>query len=336
MVRLRRQLLSTLILVALTLAGIGFAWMGHAQTRQQITIDGSSTVYPLTVSATRRYRRGNRQAPEITVNFSGTRAGFQSFCNGDTDIQNASRPIVTEEINRCRQNGVDYIELPVAMDAISIVANPNNTWANDITLQELRRIWEPAAEGQISRWSDVRPSWPDHPLNLYGRGQDSGTYDYFTQVVLSQGNPSRTDYVASEDVEFLVEEVANDRDALGFFDIGYYLRHWEDLKPIPVDSGNGPIFPKLETIRSLAYRPLSRPLFIYVNTESLAQTPDIDAFVTFYLNEPERWIPLVRFLPLSERGYQMSRARFVDRQTGTAFRGRIPVTVTIEEALSGA
>lgn len=334
MLTLRRRLISGLIIAALALLGLGS--LTQAQTPERILIDGSSTVHALSVAAARRYSRNHRQGAEVTVNFSGTRGGFRAFCHGETDIQNASRPIVTEEIDQCSSNGVEYIEIPVAMDAVSIVAHPSNNWANDITLQELRRVWEPAAEGQILSWSDIRSDWPDRPLKLYGRGRDSGTYDYFTQVVVGQGGESRLDYVDSEDVEFLVEEVNNDPNALGFFDIGSYLRHWEDLKPIAVDSGNGPIFPTLETMRSLSYRPLTRPLFLYINVESLEQKPQIADFVASYLEDPERWIPLVRFMPLSSRAYQMARARFEARETGSLFRGRTQVTVTIEEALSGS
>ncbi|MEN9226875.1 MAG: PstS family phosphate ABC transporter substrate-binding protein [Thermostichus sp. HHBFW_bins_43] len=334
--RMGRSATAGIMLIALLLGSLFtlvLAHYGSAQTNSTIVIDGSSTVYPLTDSAIRRYRRNNRQAAEIKLNFSGTRAGFRKFCEGETDIQNASRPIIREEMALCELNGIEYIEIPVAMDAISIVAHPNNAWANDITLQELKKIWEPAAEGQITRWSQVRSGWPDRPLNLYGRGQDSGTYDYFTQVVVGEAGSSRIDYVASEDLEFLVEEISNDPDALGFFDIGNYLRHWEDLKPIPLDSGRGPIFPKLETIRSLEYRPLSRPLLLYINTDSLAEKPQIGDFIEAYLSEPERWIPLVRFLPLSGRAYEMARNHFRRQQTGTAFQGQPLVTITVEEAL---
>jgi len=334
--RIGRSAATGIMIVALLMGSmftLALSYQGSAQTSSPIVIDGSSTVYPLTESAIRRYRRNNPQAAEIRLSFSGTRAGFDKFCDGKTDIQNASRPIIREEMTLCGSNGIAYIEVPIAMDAISIVAHPDNSWADDITLEELKRIWEPAAEGQIIRWSQVRSGWPDRALNLYGRGKDSGTYDYFTQVVVGKAGSSRTDYVGSEDLEFLVEEINNDPDALGFFDIGNYLRHWEDLKPIAIDSGRGPIFPKLETIRSLEYRPLSRPLLLYINTDSLAQNPQIGDFVETYLNEPERWIPLVRFLPLSSRAYEMARAHFRAQKTGTAFRGQPQVTITVEEAL---
>ncbi|MFQ3614783.1 MAG: PstS family phosphate ABC transporter substrate-binding protein [Cyanobacteriota bacterium] len=336
--RARRSLSLAMVLVALLL-GAGLALvLVHAGVAQsgdtnRIVIDGSSTVFPLTEAAKRRYLRNNRQAAEVVMNFSGTRVGFSKFCAGESDIQNASRPILREEMAVCEANGIEYIEIPVAMDAISIVAHPNNSWADDITLQELKKIWEPAAEDQITRWSQVRSNWPDLPLNLYGRGQDSGTYDYFTQVVVGQAGSSRTDYVGSEDLEFLVEEITNDPHALGFFDIGNYLRHWEDLKPVALDSGRGPVYPKLETIRSLEYRPLSRPLLLYINVASLDQKPEIANFIQAYLSEPERWIPLVRFLPLSNRAYEMARSHFQQRLLGTAFRGQPIVTITVEEAL---
>lgn len=336
--RFRRSLGLAMVLVALLL-GAGLALVlvqaGVAQSgdANRIVIDGSSTVFPLTEAAKRRYLRNNRQAAEVVVNFSGTRAGFSKFCAGESDIQNASRPIIRAEIAVCEANGIQYIEIPVVMDAISIVAHPDNAWIDNLTLQELRQIWQPSAEGQVTRWSQLRPSWPDRPLNLYGRGQDSGTYDYFTQVVVGQSGSSRTDHVASEDVTFLVENISNDPNALGFFDIGNYLRHWEALKPVAVDSGRGPIYPKLETIHSLEYRPLSRPLLLYINLESLEQKPEIDNFIRAYLSEPERWIPLVRFLPLSKRAYEMARSHFQQRLVGTAFRGQPIVTITVEEAL---
>ncbi|NCJ05163.1 phosphate ABC transporter substrate-binding protein PstS family protein [Synechococcales cyanobacterium C] len=303
-----------------------------ARETQAIVVDGSSTVYPLTVEANRRYGR-QRQTAEVIVNFSGTRGGFRAFCQGETDIQNASRPIITEEIEACQTNGVTYIEIPIAMDALSLVVHPDNTWADSLTVEELRQIWAASAEGQVTRWSQVRSDWPDQPLVLLGRGQDSGTYDYFTQVILGEVGASRKDYIASEDVDFLVAQVSQEPNALAFFGIGHFLQNWEDLKSVAVDSGNGPVYPELEAVRKLEYRPLSRPLFLYVNADTLTRKPQVQSFISAYLDNPQSWIPLVGYLPLSDRAYDMVRSHLQQKQTGTAFQGQVQATITIEEAM---
>jgi phosphate transport system substrate-binding protein len=303
-----------------------------AQETQAIVVDGSSTVYPLTVEAQRRYRR-QRETGEVLVYFSGTSGGFRSFCQGETDMQNASRPIKTAEMEDCQTNGVDYIEIPIAMDALSIVAHPDNDWADDLTIEELKTTWEANAEGRITQWSQIRQGWPDRPLVLYGRGQDSGTYDYFTQVILGEAGASRLDYTASEDVNFLIEQIKEEPNALAFFGLGHFLQHWEDLKSIAVDSGRGPVHPSLDSIRSLEYRPLSRPLFLYVSVQALTQKPQVLTFLNSYLENPQSWIPLVGYFPLSDRAYEMARSHVERRQTGTAYKGQIQATITVEEAL---
>ncbi len=297
-----------------------------------IVIDGSSTIYSISTEAASRYLR-RHQDSEIVVNFSGTTGGFRRFCQGETDISNASRPISTEEIEACGSNGVEYIEVPIAYDALSIVVHPNNDWVENITVQELKTLWEPQAEGKITQWNQVRATWPDRPINLYGRGKDSGTYDYFTRVIVGQARSSRTDYVASEDVDFLVEELKKDPEGLAFFGIGHYVQNWEDLRAIAVDNGSGPVYPTVDAVRSATYQPLTRPLFLYINADSLENKPQVSAFVQNYLENLSSWVPFVGYIPLSDMGYKLALERFQQRTIGTLYDGQIQTNISPEEML---
>lgn len=262
-------------------------------TDQTVLINGSSTVYPLSKEAAQRFERSNATA-HIEVKFSGTTGGFRRFCRGETDISNSSRLINEEEKSTCESQGIRYLELPIAMDSIAIVVHPKNTWANDIRAEELKKLWEPAAEGKITTWKDVRADWPDRPIVLFGRGQDSGTYDYFTSEIVGSTRSSRKDYTGSEDEEFLAEKIAAEQNSLGFFGIGAYHRHWNEVKLIAVDG----VYPTLDTVKNGSYKPLTRPLFLYVNEASMTNKATLVPFLNSYLNDLPSWIHFTGYMPI--------------------------------------
>jgi len=294
-----------------------------------VKIDGSSTVFPISYEATRRYQRETSEAPAFAASFSGTGGGFERFCVGETDINGASRPIRVDEMDTCRENGIEYVELPIALDAITIVVNAENTWATDITVQELQEIWQPDAEGSIDSWNQVRESWPDRPLNLYGPGEDSGTFDYFTQVIVGERGASRTDYTQSEDDSVLVDEVSGDPDGLGYFGLGYYAANWNQLNSLAVDDSQ----PTVEAVKNLEYQPLSRPLFIYVNAEMLQQKPELENFVQFYIKDARNWVPFVGYVPLEREEYDLVFDRLEQQTIGTVYGGELETDVSIGEML---
>lgn len=245
----------------------------------KIIADGSSTVGPITEAVTEEF---NKVAPnvQVEVNISGTGGGFKRFCAGETDIQDASRPIKPEEEEACRKAGVAYYVFEVAYDGISIVVNPANDFVECLTVDQLKRLWE--ANSTVKSWKDLNPEWPDKPISLYGPGTDSGTYDYFVEAIIGKDGSTRTDYTPSEDDNVLVEGVAGDENALGFFGFAYYEQNQDRLKLVAVDGGNGCVQPSKDTIRDLSYKPLSRPLYVYLKAESLTR-PEVQEFMRFYL-----------------------------------------------------
>jgi phosphate transport system substrate-binding protein len=309
----------------------------QAQIRrqQEIIIDGSSTVFPLTDEVAKEFQTSetSKAQIQIKVGISGTGGGFRKFCRGETDINNASRPILTEEMKACKAANVKYVELPVAYDALTVVVNPKNNWAKDITIAELKKLWEPAAQGKITRWNQVRASWPDQPINLYGAGKDSGTFDYFTQAVVGKAKASRNDYRASEDDTVIVEGVEKDPNALGYFGYSYYEENQEELKPLAIDSGKGAVLPSRETVRNAEYQPLSRPLFIYVNARSAQTKPDVRDFVDFYLSNARQYGKTVGYIPLPDEIYKIASTHFQNRKIGTVFAGQTHVNLKIEDLL---
>jgi phosphate transport system substrate-binding protein len=271
----------------------------------RVTVDGSSTVYPLTEAIAEEFGAATRGNVRITIAYSGTGGGFRRFCAGDTDISNASRHISERERETCAASGVEYIELPVALDGMAVVVNPANGFAQCLSVDELRRIFEPGST--VNSWAQVRAGWPDQRLRLYAPGTASGTFDYFTEAVIGQAGASRADFTASEDDNVLVQGVEGDRWSLGYFGYAYYEENQARLRLLDIDGGQGCVTPTPETIRSGAYTPLSRPLFIYVNRAALAR-PEVASFVRFYLDEASHLAREVGYVPLGDAQYAESRS----------------------------
>ena len=278
-----------------------------------IQIDGSSTVYPITEAVAEEYRA---EAPDVrvTVGVSGTGGGMKKFTRGEIDIVDASRQMKPSEDSLAKAHNISYIELPVAYDGLTVVVHPENTWVKDITTEELKKIWEPAAQGTIKRWNQIRPEWPDQEIHLYGPGVESGTYDYFTEAVVGESGASRGDYTASEDDNVLVQGVSTDPNALGFFGFAYYEENQDKLKVVPVDdlndsNGKGAIAASLETVKDGSYAPLSPPLFIYVNSEATSNPAIVD-FVNFYLDNAGELSKEVGYIPLPTEKYNEQKEKF--------------------------
>ena len=299
-----------------------------------VQIDGSSTVYPVTEAVAEEFQARRNNSVRVTVGVSGTGGGFKKFCRGETQISNASRPILEQEIAACAQAGVRYIELPVAFDALTVVVHPQNTWLESISIEELARMWAPEAQGTVMRWSDVNPAWPEQPLKLFGAGADSGTFDYFTEATVGKAKSSRGDFTASEDDNVLVMGVANDVNALGFFGFAYYHENRERLRALPIRSGELPaVAPSIEAVADGSYTPLSRPVFIYVNADAVQQRPELREFVEYYLGHAQDLIREVGYVPLPDRAYELALGRLARGDTGSVFEGHSEVGVRIEELL---
>ncbi len=266
----------------------------------KIRIDGSSTVFPITEAVAEEFQKLNRKV-RVTVGISGTGGGFKKFTTGHTDINDASRPIKDKEKDQATKNGIDYIDLPVAYDGLSVVINPKNDFLDYLTVTELRKIWQPGST--VKNWNDVRPEWPNKPIKLYGPGADSGTFDYFTKKINGKSQASRSDYTASEDDNVLVMGVAGDTYSLGYFGYAYYKENQDKLKVVAIDGGDGPIKPSEKTINDGAYKPLSRPIFIYVSNKA-AKRPVIKKFVPFYLKNAAVLSKEVGYVPLPVTKYQ--------------------------------
>ena len=276
---------------------------------QTIKIDGSSTVFPITEAVAEDFQQSTKGKVRVTVGISGTGGGFKKFCRGETDISNASRVISPKEIDDCRKAGVEYIEVPVAMDALTVVINPKNTWATQMTVAELKKIWEPSAQGRIKTWRQVNPAWPDQPITLFGPGADSGTFDYFTEVIVGKAKSSRGDYTASEDDNVLVRGVEGVQGAIGYFGYAYYYENRDKLKAVGIISGKGTaVLPGVESVMDGSYVPLSRQIYIYVNVNSL-QRDEVKNFVKYYMDSARALVTEVKYVPLSDRQYNENWAR---------------------------
>jgi phosphate transport system substrate-binding protein len=303
--------------------------MGVAQI---IQIDGSSTVFPVTEAVAEEFQKSKKGKTKVTVGIAGTGGGFKKFCRGETDISNASRPILKQEMEACKGAGVEYIELPIAFDALTVIINPKNNWAPSMTVAELKKIWEPSAQGKITNWNQVRDKWPNAPLKLFGAGADSGTFDYFTEAITGKAKSSRGDFTASEDDNVLVQGVANDVNALGFFGFAYYAENSNKLKAVAVDNGKGAVGPSEKTVLDGSYQPLSRPIYIYVSKKGL-EKPEVREFVEFYLKNAPKLVKEVKYVPLPDKVYALGASRVKSGKLGTAFAGHADVGVTIEDLM---
>ncbi len=317
----RRNALSVFVAA---MAGCGWCLPAHAQLSGTVKVDGSSTVAPIMMAAAEMYREKEPKV-RVTVGISGTGGGFKKFLDADaglrTDISDASRPIKPPELAKAGELGLKFIEVPIAIDGLAVMVNPTNTFCGHLTLDELRKIWEPAST--IHNWKDIRAGFPDLPLKLYGPGTDSGTFDYFTEVIVGKEKSSRSDYNASENDNTLVQGVAGDKGALGYFGFSYYEANKGKLKLVGIDHGDGkPVVPDLDIIRAGKYHPLARPMFVYVNAESYKR-PEVRSFLDFVLSNAKKIVehPRVNYVAFKDEMYELGKKRLAEGRTGSVMEG---------------
>lgn len=332
---MRMESLRYAVTAALLALGVAACGQSNAPSSaaggEAIRADGSSTVFPLSEAAAEAFTTQNQGRIRVTVGESGTGGGFRRFCRGETEVQGASRPILADEMEACRTAGIAYVEVPIAFDGLTVVVHPSNP-VNSATIAELRRVWEPAAEGTVTNWRQVNRAWPDLALQLYGAGTASGTFDFFTEAVVGTAKSSRTDYTPTEDDNVTVQGVANNPGAMGYFGVAYYEQNRARLKALSIDAGQGPVEPTAETIASGAY-PLARPLFVYVSAEALRR-PQVQQFAQYYVANAARLAPQVGYVPLPAEAYSTYAQRLRDGTTGTAFGGQQDVGASIAEVLA--
>ena len=273
-----------------------------------IKVDGSSTVFPITEAVAEEFRAVQPDI-KVTIGVSGTGGGFKKFSRGETNLSNASRPIKDKEKAACAENNITYLELEVAYDGLAVLVNPANDWVDNFTVEELKKIWEPAAQGVIMKWNQIRPEWPNEEIHLFGPGVASGTYDYFTEAIVGKSGSSRGDFTASEDDHVLVQGIAGDKFSLGFFGLAYYSENKDKLTLIGVNNGEKVVKPTLETVSNGTYSPLSRPLFVYVNSTSV-KSPEVIEFVNFYIDNAGELAEDVGYIPLPAEKYTQQKANF--------------------------
>ena len=317
---------------AMALTGVTAS--GLVQAQALVKIDGSSTVYPITEAVAEDFQKAKKNSVRVTVGISGTGGGFKKFCRGETDVSDASRPITKKEIEDCKAAGVEFMEFPVAYDALTVVIHPKNDWAKNMTVAELKAIWEPAAQGKITTWKQVNPAWPDRPIKLYGPGADSGTFEYFTEAINGKSKATRGDFTASEDDNVLVQGVSRDVGGLGYFGFAYYIENKDKLAAVSVvaAAGKPAVAPSLQTVVDGSYQPLARPIFIYVNAKS-AEKPEVKEFVEYYMKHGEKLTKEVKYVALPAKAYAYNVEHFAKRAKGTKFGGENKVGITIEELM---
>lgn len=318
-----------------------------AHANSLVKVDGSSTVFPITEAVSEEFQIAQKGKVRVTVGVSGTGGGFKKFCRGETDVQNASRPISTSEMANCRKAGINYIELPIAYDAVVVVVNPKNDWLNEISIDDLKKVWEPGAQGKITSWKQINAAWPEEKLKLFGAGSDSGTFDFFTEAVVGKAKSSRGDYTASEDDNTLVTGVSGDRYALGYLPMAYYETNKAKLKALAVSGGGAhgetkpagkkpapapkAVAPSRESVENSTYY-LARPVFIYVSEKSLKR-PEVKNFVEFYLTNGPALVPEVKYVALPAKAYEMGKEHLQKGRVGTVFNGKEAVGMKIEDLL---
>jgi phosphate transport system substrate-binding protein len=313
-------------------AALGLATASQAQT---VKIDGSSTVYPITEAVAEEFQKAKRGAIKVTVGISGTGGGFKKFCRGETDISNASRPITRKEMEDCKTAGVTYLEMPIAYDALTVVINPKNTWAKTMTVAELKKMWEPAAQGKVTNWNQINPAFPNAPLKLFGAGADSGTFEYFTEAIVGKSKASRGDFTASEDDNVLVTGVSRDVNGIGYFGYAYYEANRGKLAAVSIVPGGGgkpAVAPSEQSVENGTYQPLSRPIFIYVNAKS-ASKPEIKEFIEYFNKNATQLVKEVKYVPLPGKAYTYNQQTLGKMRLGTKFGGENKVGLTIEQLM---
>jgi phosphate transport system substrate-binding protein len=306
-----------------------------ASAQSLVQIDGSSTVFPITEAMAEEFQKANRGI-KVTVGISGTGGGFKKFCRGEIDASGASRPIRKSEAEECKKHGIEYIEVPVALDALAVIVNPKNTWATELTVAELKKMWEPDAQGKVSNWNQVRAGFPNAALKLFGPGVDSGTYDYFTAAIVGKEHSSRGDFTASEDDNVLVQGVSGDVNALGFFGLAYYIENKDKLKAVAIkaDDKAEAVLPSVETAKDGSYQPLSRPIFMYFARKSLDTKPEVLKFAEFYMDAKHsaKLVAEVGYVPLPEDALKAFAQRITKRLVGTGFTGS-KIGVSVEDLI---
>ncbi len=303
-----------------------------------VNVDGSSTMYPISQAVAEEFRAETGE--RATVGVSGSGGGFTRLCRGEVHVSAASRPIKPSEREACAEADIDFIEAPIAYDGLAVLVHPDNDWVESMTVRELKKVWEPAAQGEITRWNQIRPEWPDRRLNLYAPSVDNGTYDYFTHAVVGRESASRGDYTSSADQNVLVQGVSGDPNALGFFGYAYYAGNAERLKLVAIDdedpgTHDGPVRPSADTIQDGTYQPLTRPLFIYANREALDEET-VEDFVEFYIGESAPLVEEVGYVPLPASTTELALERFAERATGSVFEGGSQIGVSAEQLLKGS
>ena len=314
--------------MAAAIAGIFAASTAFSQAL--VKIDGSSTVYPITEAVAEEFQKAKKNAVKVTVGISGTGGGFKKFCRGETDISDASRPIVKKEMDECAKAGIKYVELPVAFDALTVVLHPSNTFAANLKPEQLKKMWEPAAQGKITNWKQVDPSFPDLPLKLYGPGADSGTFEYFTEAITGKAKSSRGDYTASEDDNVLVQGVSRDKGGIGYFGFAYYIENKAKLKAASIWNGTKFVAPSAAVVEDGSYQPLARPIFIYVNAKSL-EKPEVKEFIHFYMKHGAKLTQEVKYVQLPANIYKINSEHVDKMKLGTVFGGVPEVGVKIDD-----
>lgn len=299
-----------------------------------IKMDGSSTVFPITEAMAEEFQAFKKGKVRVTVGISGTGGGFKRFCRGETDFQNASRPILASEMEACRKAGIQFFEIPVAYDATVVVVHPKNSFLKEITVGELKKIWEPAAQGRITTWNQVNPKWPNTKIKLFGAGADSGTFDYFTEAIVGKAKSSRGDYTASEDDNTLVTGISQDVNSLGYLPLAYFSENQTKLKAVAVvaSPGRAGVLPSRQTVEDGTYTPLSRPVFIYVSSKSW-QRSEVKEFAEFYIQNAVGIVPEVKYVALPQAAYNLSLQNLQKNKLGTVFKGHSEVGLKIEDLL---
>lgn len=307
-----------------------------SELRGDIAIDGSSTVFPIVEAVAEEFGILTGGNVRVTVGISGTGGGFKKFCNSESDVSDASRPIKQKEVDMCSLEGVKYIELPVAIDGLTVMVNKSNDFVECMTIDELNKIWSPESEDVVTTWDQIRPEWPNEKMDLYAPGVDSGTFDYFTETVNGESQASRGDFTASENDNVLIQGISGSKYSLGYFGYAYYAENIDKLKAVAIDGGNGCVIPNDEVINDGTYAPLSRPLFIYVSQDS-SDTPHVSEFVKYFLGaEGQTLVAESGYIPFPQEVYDFGMTKFLDGITGTVFGGDNAQKGSVAEVLAGS